>query len=536
MARFRAMCGILLLLLTQPPPATAQTLLRGRPLPARVQNAATGGAVCLLGSPAYAFTSTAAAPLATPLLIEYDTNVGVVGGGALLSPPVIDLAWGPDFNLYGVTNALAPGANANSLFRIDPDTGAAVRIGGIGRQLARDGDLGTNPVDGQVYGVDGTQVFRFAALTWNSTGSTTQTVATVPLNLHGMAGWELIGLAFDPSGTPFAIARLPGYASTPNARLLKLDPTTFDVQPGAQSNIELAKRFGTHGGLEFSGGRLFFAEATHPGADSTGSTSGSSWDQIYEINPTTGALIGSGAVYSGVDNGLASLVTCRPQLKTCRPPPPDMVAWYPFDQNPNDKVLGLNAVPSTTPQMQYLPPGSGKVDAAASFLNGGYATIPPGPLLNQGLGDFSVDAWVKITAGQTSGNILDKRSYNLGYRGWSFFVSGGHLALQLADGAYTNFYDGRVMSANWHHVAVTIDRDNPQGIIFYIDGQPGAPQNPTARQGSLDAAGPAYIGRHAFQAGTSDLAGLDELELFDRVLKATEVKGLFEADKWGKCK
>lgn len=214
---------------------------------------------------------------------------------------------------------------------------------------------------------------------------------------------------------------------------------------------------------------------------------------------------------------------------TCAPLPPDLDAWYPLDGDGTELVLGNDA---TAVGNVSFPAGMvhGALDA-----NKGHMSVPHTSVLNQGMGDFSIDAWVKFQPKTDSKarHLIGKRKYvsDADVVGYVVYVWENRFGLQLADGQHTNRNDPRhVTDGEWHHFAVTVDRDNPQGIIFYVDGVPGAPRDPTSRQGNLDNTEPLTI-------GLADLdVQLDEVEFFDRNLLPSEIKAIFDAGATGKCK
>jgi hypothetical protein len=121
----------------------------------------------------------------------------------------------------------------------------------------------------------------------------------------------------------------------------------------------------------------------------------------------------------------------------------------------------------------------------------------------------------------------------------------------LADGTgtgFTNFLSSVVSPSlgdgNWHHIAVTVRRRVPTPLIrYYHNGVPISPlnplsANPVGRQGSLVNNSPLRIGtRTAASPLTGFFEGdLDELEIYNRFLKPVEVKSIFNAGPFGKCK
>lgn len=224
----------------------------------------------------------------------------------------------------------------------------------------------------------------------------------------------------------------------------------------------------------------------------------------------------------------------------CVAPPPDMVAWYPLDGNGNDLILGKNATAVGT--VGY--PGAVVQRGGQLTTDASYFSIAPGPVLNQGLGDFSIDLWLYVPpqwhdVPAPHRTLIDKRTSDGSgsVRGYALYLIYRRLGIQLGDGNYSNFGSKDELATGWNHVAVSVDRDNPQGIVFYRNGAPNGIENPTARQGNLDNGSPTLLGRNVFGHDLrSTGAVLDEIEFFDRVLQPTEVKMIFAAGPAGKCK
>jgi len=223
-------------------------------------------------------------------------------------------------------------------------------------------------------------------------------------------------------------------------------------------------------------------------------------------------------------------------LGQCVPPPSGMVAWWPGDNSTTDIVNGNNGT-----LMSGATYATGKVSQAFDFSNGsGYLDVPSSSTLNFGTGDFSFDAWVKLPAGQSTRTIVDKRDAATTV-GYSFWFWHGLPGVNLTDGSWSNYGANPADHAPidddlWHHVAVTVQRSNTNGITFYIDGAPLATRrDPTTHPGSLTNSGNLRLGLNVF--GQYSLGGLtDEVELFSRVLTPAEVLSIFQADSLGKCK
>ena len=236
----------------------------------------------------------------------------------------------------------------------------------------------------------------------------------------------------------------------------------------------------------------------------------------------------------------------------CVDPPANLVAWWPLDETSGTTSVELIGGNDGTHVNGPTPLANKFVDNSLCF-NGvnTYVNVPNAAALNVGQGDFSVDAWINTS--QTFGvqKIVDKRlEAGTSVIGYSFFVSGGTLAFQLADGNGTNAtcntpgstctnYDSGVVVAdgNWHFVAVTVDRDDPAGGIWYVDGVPvGTPFDPTLRPRTLTNTNPLRIGSRSSSVSGVFNGCIDEVELFDRVVDPSIIAAIFAAGIDGKCK
>ncbi len=233
----------------------------------------------------------------------------------------------------------------------------------------------------------------------------------------------------------------------------------------------------------------------------------------------------------------------------CVEPPPGMVAWWTLDE-----LSGIQAFDIVGGHTGYHAGGpvpiSGQVDAALSFDGvNDFVRVPNAPPLNFGpsmtgtdRGDFSIDAWIYWdTFTPKEMPIVAKWDRE---RGYYFFILDGQLSLVLADGAGANHYFAvgapTVPDGQWTHVAVTVDRDDPDGISFYVDGALTGTRDPTGRPGSLMNGAPLTIGGTPYTWLPGNwahfLGDIDEVELFKRELSAGEVAAIYGAYSAGKCK
>ena len=241
------------------------------------------------------------------------------------------------------------------------------------------------------------------------------------------------------------------------------------------------------------------------------------------------------------------LSTIRKGVGTTNPcvaAPTNMVLWLPFDET--NGIISANLIPGGNSGTQVNGPVAvnGYVAHSLSFdgINQ-YVEVPSYNAINFGTNDFSIDAWVRRATndpGTSVRIIVDKRDESGGVRGYSLFLgNGGALGFQLADGSFSN-YSSSLAVANdgqWHHVAVTVDRDNTNGIVFYLDGVADSLlRNPVPYQASVSTTFPLRVGSRSSSVSFNFFGGIDEVELFSRVLTPAEVAALFNAGASGKCK
>jgi hypothetical protein len=215
------------------------------------------------------------------------------------------------------------------------------------------------------------------------------------------------------------------------------------------------------------------------------------------------------------------------------------VAWWPGDGDANDLADGHDG--------ELLGGASfaaGKVGRALS-LDGADDSIriPHSEDLNPS-GPFSVDAWIKAVAPQSSSQslVVDKshgfndgtgwllQSNPDGTMGFGFGKGGG-------SGDPSNFVGvsstATVMDGEWHHVAGVFTGSE---IQIYRDG---------ALDGTFAHSAPPVNNTREVQIGRSWGGGnptrffhglIDEVEYFDVALSAGDVEAMFDAGTAGKCK
>ncbi|HKO48124.1 MAG TPA: EGF domain-containing protein, partial [Polyangiaceae bacterium] len=232
----------------------------------------------------------------------------------------------------------------------------------------------------------------------------------------------------------------------------------------------------------------------------------------------------------------------------CAPAPAALAAWWTGDQDGTELVAGHNA--RLTSVANELDPGTSPIAlaGAASPVKGGfdfsgsdwYATIADDPALDVGIGDFSIALWVSTTCGSNAVCVfLDKRDPS-SYVGYSFYAYNGQLGFQMTDatsGSLNYNGGGVVTDGQWHFAVVSVARNDPAGMRFYVDNVLVTTANPTTRKLSLDNASELRLAlRSVSESGQLTAGKLDEIQLYKQALGPSDVQALWNAGAHGVCK
>lgn len=227
----------------------------------------------------------------------------------------------------------------------------------------------------------------------------------------------------------------------------------------------------------------------------------------------------------------------------CVTPPLGMVSWW-----PGDETMGATTEDIVCANHGTLIGGttfaSGKVEQALSLNGSGYVMIPNDPSLMPE--QFTLDAWVKPVALRTTS--------------WDSIISHGasgsdsHMGCCL-DSYWLGFYrekptlhtahvgvsgDQRLSGPDpvtlneWHHIAGSFDGTTKK---LYLDGNLVASTVIESAIAYEDV--PVLIGEdinNNSPAGLKFRGLIDEVEIFDRALDASEIQAIYLAGSAGKCK
>jgi hypothetical protein len=235
---------------------------------------------------------------------------------------------------------------------------------------------------------------------------------------------------------------------------------------------------------------------------------------------------------------LAGRAAAIPVEELCVQPPFGMVSWWPGDDNAQDIV---DSNDGTLIGTGFAP---GEVLDAFSF-DGSDDTVDFGNRgnLQVSSGDFSVDAWVKFKSLTGDQSIVDKMNAPttvVNSDGWRllkqadnhiWFCFGGGTVNGCQPSASTTVRSNATVNANiFYHIAAV---KSGSSIRLYINGSLDNTNTLTAftDTNSVDLFAGSDADSSAFMNGL-----IDEIELFNRALTATEIQSIFSAGSIGKCK
>ncbi len=365
---------------------------------------------------------------------------------------------------------------------------------------------------------------------WTDASGTVNLYVTITQNGSGLPNTgSVLHITVSSSGT------------ITNSTLLSAlnSPSGIAVSPDGQFVYVLSS--GAISKYATSNGAWQWTSATISGSpQSLAASAGAVFVTRHSANAVGAYYAGTGAKISDTYiTGVTSPEGIAVGPPACAHPPANMTAWYTFDQTGSAQEDLANENTATAHNTTSIV---GEVANALKF-NGttAYVEAPSQPSNNLGIGNFSIDAWVKIANPADDNGIvvlLDKRDASFGYH---LFLLNGALGLQIADSAgYANYLSNTAVPADnrWHLVAVTVIRNSTAGGVWYLDGASIGTFNPTAHQGSLNSTSPLDIGvRTSAQQGGGYFKGsMDEVEIFTRALSSAEVLSLMQAGPAGKCK
>lgn len=155
-----------------------------------------------------------------------------------------------------------------------------------------------------------------------------------------------------------------------------------------------------------------------------------------------------------------------------------------------------------------------------------------GSLANLYKGGLTVSAWIRPTTsgGGGRGRIVDKDNNDAGW--FLSMYSAGNIQFavdQFGDANPSRISAGGVNLNRWQHVVATWDGSAlGSNIHLYVDGAPvdGAAVNGSGAAIVDDSAVPLTVGNRAGDLSRGFAGGLDDVQVYDRVLTAAEIQSL----------
>jgi len=264
----------------------------------------------------------------------------------------------------------------------------------------------------------------------------------------------------------------------------------------------------------------------------------------------------------------ATYLTLAGRVPVCIPPPVGMLGWWTFDEpsiaHLADSIAGHDG--HEFGPIVSDPDYVGRSRRFNGLDNYVWVNQPTDGSLDFGWGlfgggDFSIDAWIRLLPDPTNNPhprevLVQKMACGSGPEsttGWGYALSvdrpptsfASHLSLGVNGDVFTTLTTfrsndvGALTDGNWHHIAVTVYRQYPFDVHFYVDGldvDDELQHSPVLTMASLINNAPFIMGENWCNKSDHLLGNMDELEVFGRTLSADEVDRLYRADRSGKCK
>ena len=228
----------------------------------------------------------------------------------------------------------------------------------------------------------------------------------------------------------------------------------------------------------------------------------------------------------------------------CVQSPEGLVGWWMLDEDAGGSLAGdVVANHNATFVGSVISGSQGIVDNAVE-LDGSsaYMKIEDALQLNfEANDDFTLMAWINADVATGTRIIFSKITSQAPFRGWGLGLDGNNnLLMTLADDSGLQIFSSTafVPANRWVHVAVSVDRDQIDGLRFYIDGEPAGTADPTQHQLDLTNDRPVYLGCTEVPSGLTRFfpGSMDEVMIVDYPLDNEEVLEIARAQCGGVCK
>ncbi len=221
----------------------------------------------------------------------------------------------------------------------------------------------------------------------------------------------------------------------------------------------------------------------------------------------------------------------------CTPAPTGMTHWWKANGTTNDAIGSATATAQNGAGF-----AAGQVGQAFSFdgINDNYS-IPHTAGDNYGTGDFSYDAWIRITGGSGTLRMVYESGYNLNSIAQLYIQNddSAFFGVRDSDGDAASSSSSPLALDQWHHLAGVRSGTT---VTLYVNGV-AQTAGTNALLGNVNlACTTGFIGATNTTSPCPASAGegffigqIDEVETFNRALTAPEVANIFNAGTAGKC-
>ncbi len=255
-------------------------------------------------------------------------------------------------------------------------------------------------------------------------------------------------------------------------------------------------------------------------------------------------VLSASEIQSIFNAGSAGKCTNTPP-PVCVNPPSGLVSWWPGDDNANDIKDGNNGT-----LVNGATFAAGLVDQAFSFDGvDDFVRIEDNSNLRLGTGEITIDAWIKASPSNTFRAIAAKLGLSFPFPGYALRIADDNkvefLAVDCATGSCGFSLPGgggskqpvrsiSVVADNTFHHVTGVRR--PDGTLeIYVDGVLENTRVEPLR--NTDSADPFTIGEIDAVGPEQPFNGLiDEVDIYNRALSASEIQSIYNAGSAGKCK
>jgi len=247
----------------------------------------------------------------------------------------------------------------------------------------------------------------------------------------------------------------------------------------------------------------------------------------------TGLPVDMTGLFFGPSVQIDNICICENPPPSCIEPPAGLVSWYAGDDcTAGDRAgfrHGTFVGPIVCPDDSKVGPQSMQFESSS----GNSVSVPHSSALEPALGDFTLDMWVKVPAGQ-GGLSGDRTLVTKGFA-YTLRLLDGRPTFEACDTSFCMIplQSSETLSPDaWHMVSVVILRTTGE-VRLFVDNNVNF--QPFGLGNVSDPGAPFRIG--AFSPGVSQFDGLiDELEVFKRGLSFNELGEIRDAGSRGKCK